>query len=101
MSRERDARRANHELYESGTEVAAYLRHPYHALRLQIARRLLADHLAGPRPTVLELGGATLRERFFTVVWRFGAGRELHSRLLARLAPTLGGSLICAAVRDH
>lgn len=226
MNRERDARRANHRLYESGAEVAAYLQHPYHAVRIRIARRLLVEHLAGPRPVVLELGGrTTLPEEFRTVsgdielaaltppnavcldaagllpiadgavdgilmgeliehvydtrrlldechrvlrpagllvittpnlatlqdrvrflagrsprqvdplhhylsvhirpftagklvevlaqcgfrtrrlasnhvVWRFGAGRELHSRLLARLFPTLGGSLICAAVRS-
>jgi SAM-dependent methyltransferase len=57
-----EARQANHDLYETGAEVAEYVRDPYHALRLGIAQRRLAEHVrtSARGAVVLELGSSGL-----------------------------------------
>jgi SAM-dependent methyltransferase len=69
--------------------------HPY--LRLHI-RPFTASSL---RALLADAGFRVVELRSNYVGWQWGAGRWVRSRLAARVAPGLGGSLIARAHRDN
>ena len=118
-----EAGRANGIRYESPDEVAAYVKEPYHALRLDLAAMLMVQGVGWARPgTILELGagGPGFAQRLEGtglhvvavdiaeqscqairpyIVIRYRSGRRIRFRLPAKAFPGLAGSLIIGGLK--